>query len=1395
MRHFFLAVVMVVMAALGARAFTVDGVTYSTSDGVATVTGASSKSITRLTIPAAVTYGGTTYPVNFIAGNAFWGYSSLRELIIEDSDVYIGSTLLVNSDGHNQFGDPFNGCPIKKAYVGRNLANKLGSSNYQADITHITSSVPFDLTIAGKSTFILAGMTNGLTFRNSPVVTTLTVGGAVESIESNAFNGCTNLRKVTILPGETPIKFAENNIFTGCPIDSLIVGRDISSSRCGGAQMHTVIISADVNNLSNSIFDGCTSVKHVVLNDSKETLATSEAYNHMFRGCVLDSVYIGRPYTVSPMFGEAQVKKVIYGPMMDKIEKSSFLSHKELEEVVFSDNITEIGEMAFDGCSSLTEVRLPESLKTIGYGAFDGCKSLVKADLTPNIETIGSSAFRSTALKSVYIPKSVKAIDGSAFESLNLKSFVLEDGDTEIEPCFSYTWPVCRRGSIDSVYVGRLIKNTGTGSPLTRFFESSSVPIKKIEFGPAYAKIPESMCSVYEALESVVLPELCAEIGDRAFSDCTSLEEIKFPESLKTIGSGAFDGCKSLVKADLTPNIETIGSSAFRSTALKSVYIPKSVKAIDGSAFESLNLKSFVLEDGDTEIEPCFSYTWPVCRRGSIDSVYVGRLIKNTGTGSPLTRFFESSSVPIKKIEFGPAYAKIPESMCSVYEALESVVLPELCAEIGDRAFSDCTSLEEIKFPESLKTIGSGAFDGCKSLVKADLTPNIETIGSAAFRSTALKSVYIPKSVKAIDGNAFESLNLKSFILEDGDTEIEPCFSDTWPICRNGSIDSVYIGRLIENTASGSLARFFEKNSVSIKKIEFGSVYTEIPGSACSSYRALEYVGLPATLEKLGSRVFSGCGNIDSIHIAAKIPPVCESTSQFDSQVYTNATLTVPVGSKKAYRAAEVWKLFRNIQSEGGGFKVSVSADTAYGEVLLNGSSASEITVDEDESLTVAISPVEGYSISNVTVNGTDVTASLVDGTLEYESLDSNMEIEVTFSIITFTLSVPAELTGGHILVNGLDAVPATVDYGSRLEISAVPDRGYLLVSMTVGGVDVTASLDESLAYVIDRVTADVVVDAVFEPIVYTVTAVAPTDFGTLTLNGATGDCRVAFGQPLVIGVTPAHEGCYLASLTVDGTDVTASVKDGVYTVESVEADMTVEAVFGINTYTVELVCDPERGAIIPDLPGSDVGVTVTHGATLNLAITPAEGFEIESVLLDGTDVTSHLRGNSVLTLEYVKGPHRVEAVFAVRRVRLSVLGLEGGQLSMRYDYGSPVTMLVEPADGWMFHSLTLGDEVVTVLDDDDSYTIPSLTDDTTVSVVFKLDQGSAGVDELTRRITVSARQRTVTITGASEGEAVEIYDTSGMRVYRGTDHVIDLNRQGVFIVRVASLSFKVMLK
>ena len=71
MKKLLLSLVMTVAAFISCHAFTVDGVNYSVSSGVATVTGASSKAINRLVITATLKSGGKTNPLNYVGSLAF----------------------------------------------------------------------------------------------------------------------------------------------------------------------------------------------------------------------------------------------------------------------------------------------------------------------------------------------------------------------------------------------------------------------------------------------------------------------------------------------------------------------------------------------------------------------------------------------------------------------------------------------------------------------------------------------------------------------------------------------------------------------------------------------------------------------------------------------------------------------------------------------------------------------------------------------------------------------------------------------------------------------------------------------------------------------------------------------------------------------------------------------------------------------------------------------------------------------------------------------------------------------------------------------------------------------------------------------------------------------------
>ena len=92
--------------------------------------------------------------------------------------------------------------------------------------------------------------------------------------------------------------------------------------------------------------------------------------------------------------------------------------------------------------------------------------------------------------------------------------------------------------------------------------------------------------------------------------------------------------------------------------------------------------------------------------------------------------------------------------------------------------------------------------------------------------------------------------------------------------------------------------------SKGLKKIESGAF------QHCSR---LNYIILPEGLTDIGSNSFAGCSSLTSIYCYNEIPNTCADDA-FDNNTYNTAKLIVPYGAKTAYKSAEGWKKFKNIE-------------------------------------------------------------------------------------------------------------------------------------------------------------------------------------------------------------------------------------------------------------------------------------------------------------------------------------------------------------------------------------------------------------------------------------------------------------------------------------------------
>ena len=289
------------------------------------------------------------------------------------------------------------------------------------------------------------------------------------------------------------------------------------------------------------------------------------------------------------------------------------------------------------------------------------------------------------------------------------------------------------------------------------------------------------------------------------------------------------------------------------------------------------------------------------------------------------------------------------------------------------------------------------------------------------------------------------------------------------------------------------------------------------------------------------------------------------------------------------------------------------------------------ITVEEGQDLTFTITADSGYRLSELTVDGSPVEP--LDGTYTLESVTSDHTVHAEFERIPapVTHTVTISHTGnGTVAPTG----SVVVGDGEDLTITMAPDKGHHIASVLVDGVPVEA---KDGRYTLENITADRTVRVSFEkdgPVTHTVTITA-SEGGSIDPSGT---ITVEEGQDLTFTIT-ADSGYRLSALTVDGVPVEA--EDGRYTLENITADHAVHAGFeripAPVTHTVTVTAS-EGGSISPS--GT---MTVENGDDISFTITPAEGYRLSQLLVDGRAVTVQ---DLKYTLSDITGDHTVHAEF-----------------------------------------------------------------------------------------------------------------------------------------------------
>ncbi len=353
------------------------------------------------------------------------------------------------------------------------------------------------------------------------------------------------------------------------------------------------------------------------------------------------------------------------------------------------------------------------------------------------------------------------------------------------------------------------------------------------------------------------------------------------------------------------------------------------------------------------------------------------------------------------------------------------------------------------------------------------------------------------------------------------------------------------------------------------------------------------------------------------------------------------------------------------------------------------------------ETPTFTVTPNAGYAIEHVYVDGEEV--ELTNNAYTFEALTANHTISATFTADNYTITATAG-NHGSIDPDGENEVAA----GSTVVYTITPAAGYEIEDVTVDGQSVGAVS----TYTFENVEADHTIAATFSALQFTITATA----------GANGTITPAGVQTVNYGSTPtftvaANPGYEIDYVLVDGQNV--ALTNGAYTFAAVTANHEIFAAFKMKTYTIT-VTDPANGTITPN------GIiTVNHGATPTFTVTPATGYNVTAITVNGTNVIASAQatvmGAYTYTFPAVTANRTLTATMTKKQFTITATAGAHGTITgpATVSYGDNATYTIAASEGYEIEDVTVdGMHVGAVA----TYTFHNVTANHTIHATFKVE-------------------------------------------------------------------------
>ncbi len=266
------------------------------------------------------------------------------------------------------------------------------------------------------------------------------------------------------------------------------------------------------------------------------------------------------------------------------------------------------------------------------------------------------------------------------------------------------------------------------------------------------------------------------------------------------------------------------------------------------------------------------------------------------------------------------------------------------------------------------------------------------------------------------------------------------------------------------------------------------------------------------------------------------------------------------------------------------------------------------------------------YEIDRVYIDYVLNEEAKLAGTYTFTNVQANHSIDVYYSedpVITHDITATSG-ENGSISPEGV----VHAREGSTQRFYFIPDDGYEVDKVTVDGVEIT-NLSTTEYYNIANVTEEHTIHVTFKkmPVQYDVNVIVSGHNPTVHAVSPRGETPVWEGESFTVTYSP-FAGYEIEKVLVNNTEVTA---DGTYTIDSVNADTTIEIFFVIKRYTVTFV--DHDGAVLKT-------ETVEHGAEATAPENPTR----EHYVFTGWDTTfSDVTTNVTIRATYKPAEYTVK--------------------------------------------------------------------------------------------------------------------------------------------------------